>query len=309
MIASLFRKSTPLNYSIVIIGVLFFFFLYQIQHATGENSLWHFTVKIGLLGLIYASLFITNFIVKKNGLSKDSAYTVLFYLIFLLFFPSVLDDINLVISNFFILLAMRRLVSLHSLKATKEKIFDAALWIFIASLFHFWAISFIILVFISILFHAALDYRNWFLPFIAFFTAATIFLLIAVIFDQNWIGNLISSVYFDFKINYFTNNYQNMALSIYATIAIFFLISLLMSLSNRPLILHSSYKKIISAFFIGIIIFVISPNKSNDLIIFTFAPLAMMVSSHIEMAQVKWQQDVIIAISVVAGLFCFFTQL
>jgi len=309
MIASLFRKSTPLNYSIVIIGVLFFFFLYQIQHATGENSLWYFAVKIGLLGLIYASLFITNFIVKKNGLSKDSAYTVLFYLIFLLFFPTVLDDTALVISNFFILLAMRRLISLHSMKATKEKIFDAALWIFIAAIFHLWAISFIVLVFISILFHAARDYRNWFLPFIAFFTAITVFLFFAVIFDQNWIGNLINSAHFDFKINYFTNNYQNVALSIYATIAVFFLISLLMSLSNRPLILHSSYKKIISAFFIGVIIFVVSPNKSNDLIIFTFAPLAMMVSSHIEMAQIKWQQDVIIAVSTAAGLFCFFSQL
>src|SRR6218665_692975 len=309
MIASLFRKSTPLNYSIVIIGVLFFFFLYQIQHATGENSLWYFAVKIGLLGLIYASLFITNFIVKKNGLSKDSAYTVLFYLIFLLFFPTVLDDTALVISNFFILLAMRRLISLHSMKATKEKFFDAVLWIFIAAIFHLWAISFIVLVFISILFHAARDYRNWFLPFIAFFTAITVFLFFAVIFDQNWIGNLINSAHFDFKINYFTNNYQNVALSIYATIAVFFLISLLMSLSNRPLILHSSYKKIISAFFIGVIIFVVSPNKSNDLIIFTFAPLAMMVSSHIEMAQIKWQQDVIIAVSTAAGLFCFFSQL
>jgi len=309
MIASLFRKSTPLNYSIVIIGVVFFFFLYQIQHATGENSLWYFGMKFLSLSLIFASLFITNFIVKKNGLSKDSAYTVLAYLIFLQFFPSVLDNQNLIISNFFVLLSMRRLISLHSLKAPKEKIFDASLWIFAAAIFHFWAILFIVLVFISILFHAARDYRNWFLPFIAFFTSVTVFLLAAFLFDESWIGNLIGNTAFNFRINYFTNNYQNLALSVYATVALFFLVSLLMSLSNRPLILHSSYKKIISAFFIGIVIFVVSPIKSNDLVIFTFAPLAMMATSHIEMTEVKWQRDVILGLLILFGLFGFFSQL
>ena len=43
---------------------------------------------------------------------------------------------------------------------------------------------------------------------------------------------------------YFTNNYQNLALSLYATIALFFVVSQLLTLTNRPLILHSSYKKV-----------------------------------------------------------------
>jgi hypothetical protein len=46
------------------------------------------------------------------------------------------------------LLALRRLISLQSMKASKEKIFDASLWVFIASLFHFWSILFIVLIFI-----------------------------------------------------------------------------------------------------------------------------------------------------------------
>ena len=121
MITSLFRKSTPLNYSIVILGVLFFFFIYQIKHVSGNNSMLHIVLKFGLLGIIFASLFITNFIVKKNGMSKDSAYSVLFFLLFLLISPSVLDNASLLASNLFILLATRRIVSLHSLKASKEK--------------------------------------------------------------------------------------------------------------------------------------------------------------------------------------------
>jgi hypothetical protein len=73
--------------------------------------------------------------------------------------------------------------------------------------------------------------------------------------------------------------------------------------------LHSSYKKIISAFFIGVVIFVISPNKSNDLLVFTIAPLTMMATSHIEIAQVKWQKEVVLFVLIILGIFSFFSQL
>jgi Family of unknown function (DUF6427) len=309
MITSLFRKSTPLNYSIVIIGVLFFFFLYQFKHISSDNSWQNLIEKCIILGTIFASLFVVNFIIKKNGLSKDSAYTVLFYLLFLLFFPSVLDNFNLIISNFCILLALRRLLSLQSLKSPKEKIFDASLWVFIASLFHFWSILFIIIVFISILFHVARDYRNWFLPFIAFFTTATIFVLASLFFNISWIANLLKQIKIDLKLDYFTNNYQNLALSLYATVSLFFIASLLLSMSNRPLILHPTYKKIISAFVIGVLIYIVSPNKSNDLLLFTIAPLAIITTSHIEMAQVKWQQEVVLSFLILGSFFIYFTQL
>jgi hypothetical protein len=309
MITSLFRKSTPLNYSLVVIGVVVFFFLYQIHTISGNNSGGNLIEKFVIFVTLFVSIFTANFIIKKNGLSKDSAYTVLFYFIFLLFFPSLWDNLNLVLSNFFVLLAFRRLVSMQSLKVPKEKIFDASLWIFVATLFHFWSILYILLVFIAILFHVARDYRNWFLPFIAFFTTAFIYLFFALIFNKSWITNLVSQAVVDYKINYFVAISQNLALSIYATIGLFFVFSLVLSMSNRPLILHSSYKKIISAFFIGILVFIVSPNKSNDLLVFTIAPLAMMATCHIEIAQIKWQKEVALAFLILSGFIAFFAQL
>jgi len=165
MITSVFRKSTILNYSLIVVLLLFFFFIYQtsdlfITAATNglsRNSL--------LIVLLLASFFLANFMVKKNGLTKDSSYTILFFLLFLVIFPSVFNNTNLLFANFFLLLSMRRLISLQTLKAPKEKIFDASMWIFIASLFHFWCILFIILVYISIIFHVSRDFRNWLLPF------------------------------------------------------------------------------------------------------------------------------------------------
>ncbi|MBP2283644.1 hypothetical protein H4V97_001962 [Flavobacterium sp. CG_23.5] len=309
MITSVFKKSTPLNLSLVVILILVFFLMYQFQDLSWMGSGILILKKVTILGVLLASVLITNFVAKKNGLSKDSSYTIFFYLLFLLFFPSVLDNLNLVVSNFFILLALRRLISLQSLKASTEKIFDASLWIFVAALFHFWSILFIILVFISILFHVSSEFRNWVLPFIAFFIVGIISLLLSMVFNVSMIEFINRNVATTFEINYFTNNYQNAALSIYATIALFFVISMFATLSHRPVLLHTSFKKIIVSFFIGVLIFVVSANKSNDLLLFTFAPLAIMATSHIETPQSKLSQEIALVVLIACSLFTFFSQL
>ena len=309
MITSVFKKSTPLNLFLVVILMLVFFLIYQFQDFTWTNSLILVLKKSGLFLIVLASVFITNFVGKRNGLSKDSGYTIFFYFLFLLFFPSIWNNANLILSNFFILLALRRLISLQSLKASKEKIFDASLWIFVAALFHFWSILYIILVFISIIFHVARDYRNWVLPFIAFFAVGIISMVFSIIFFKDVLGYINANAVVNFNIDYFTNNYQNAAFSIYITIALFFVISMFVSLPNKPLLLNSSFKKIITAFFIGIVIFAISPNKSNDLLIYTMAPLAIMATSHIEVKQLQLKQEMVLGVLILCSLFAFFSQL
>jgi hypothetical protein len=309
MITSVFKKSTPINLMLVVILMLVFFFISLFQDLSWTNSVISILKKGGLFLILLGSVFITNFICKKNGLSKDSSYAIFFYFLFLLFFPSVLGNTNLILSNFFILLALRRLISLQSLKASKEKIFDASLWIFVASLFHFWCILYLILVFISIIFHVARDYRNWVLPFIAFVAVGIISIGGSLIFKKNIIEYINESAIFNFKIDYFTNNYQNLAFSIYATVALFFVVSMFLSLSSKPLLLNSSFKKIIASFFIAIVIFAISPNKSNDVLIYTIAPLAIMATSHIEVKQLQLKQELVLGVLILCSFFAFFSQL
>ncbi len=309
MITSVFKKYTPINLIFVIILLLVFFLIYQFQDLSWTNSAISILKKTALFFILLGSVFLTDFIVKKNGMCKDSTYTIFFFFLFFLFFPSVLNNTNLIVSNLFVLLALRRLVSLQSLKASKEKIFDASLWIFLASLFYFWSILFIILVFISIIFHVARDYRNWVLPFIAFFVAGIISVFFSMILYNNAFGFINTNVVMNFKIDYFKNNYQNMALSIYATVVLFFVVSMFISLSNKPQVLHTSFKKIIGFFFIGVLIFVVSSNKSNDLLLFTMAPLSIMATSHIETKQLKLKQEMVLFVLIACSLFAFFSQL
>ncbi|KAF2082538.1 DUF6427 family protein [Flavobacterium sharifuzzamanii] len=309
MITSVFKKSTPLNYSLVVILILVFFFMFQIKDPSWVTSYFLAFQKVSLLCFILASFFMINFIVKKNGLSKDNGYAILFYLLFILFFPTIFNNSNIIYANFFILLALRRLVSLQSLKASKEKIFDAAFWIFIASLFQFWSILFLILVYISIIFHVSRDYRNWVLPFIALLAVTILFYMTSLILNFDAIAFIQERAVIDFRIDYFKNNYENAALSIYTAVALFFVTSMLMTLSNRPQIVHSSYKKIVACFFIAVFVYIISPNKSNDLLLFSIAPLSIMATSHVEYMQQKLNNEIVYYTLIVCSLFTFFSQL
>ncbi|MDR6968734.1 hypothetical protein J2X31_002760 [Flavobacterium arsenatis] len=309
MITTIFSKSRPFNYILVTALLILCFFLYQLKDVASIDTGMEIATKGMLLLVLIASLFISNFITKKNGLSKDNTFPFLFFFSFLILFPTTLGTSTLIISNFFVLLALRRLISLQSLVTPKEKIFDASLWIFIASLFHFWSILFIILVFVSIILHVARDYRNWVLPYIAFFTVAIIFLLFAFIFDKTLVYNLLEKAYISFDFNYFTNKFQNIALSIYVAITALFLFTQILTLPSKPLIHHNSYKKIIIAFFIGFAVYVVSPDKNNSILIYTFMPLAVMATGYFEVNQTNWTKEATAILVVGLSFLSFFLQL
>ena len=309
MITSIFKKSTLLSNALIAVLLLFFFFIYQSSELLTTISSTGYSKTVVNIMLLFASFFLINFTVKKNNLTKNNSYTILFFLLFMLIFPSVFVASNLLFANFFLLLAMRRLISLQTLKAPKEKIFDASMWIFIACLFHFWCILFIILVYISIIFHVSRDYRNWLLPFVAFFATAIIFMCAALAFDKTWITHILNQTQTNFELDYFTNNYQNIALSFYVVIALYFLLSMIISLNSKPLILQASYKKMIFALLIGIMIFLISPEKNSTILIFSFMPLSLMCTTNIEYSQRKMYQEIVLTLIIIGGFFSFFSQL
>jgi len=309
MLASIFSKTRPFNYLVVGILSLFFFSIKIIALAQPNADWIYYAEEFGLYVLLFSSLFILNFITLKNGLTKGNNYALLLFFVFLLFFSSIFQNKNIIISNFLLLLALRRLISLKSLLQTKEKIFDASMWIFIASLFHFWCILFVLLVYISIIFHVSRDYRNWLLPFVAFVATAVVFLFAALLIDKSWIDHIVLQSQMHLEWNYFTNNLQNAALSFYVVVALYFLLSMVFTLTNRPLILQASYKKMVFGFLIGSIVFILSPDKNNAMLFFTFFPLAVMTTNNIEYSQNKMYQEIVLLLLTVGSFTAFFAQL
>ncbi len=312
MIASIFSKSRPFNYILVVVTLVLSFFIYQIQQqnsSTASNEIMGWLPKLGILLTLIASLFITNFITKRNGLSKDNSYSALFFVAFLLFIPKVFTDSSIVISGFFVLLAMRRLISMKSLVTPKEKIFDASLWIFIAALFHFWSILFIVIVFVSIVFHVSGDYRNWVLPFIAFFAVGIVFLFFSLLFDKTWIYLIWNQIEVDFTFFYLERSAANAALILYGLFSFVFLFAMLLTLSKRPIIMLASYKKVIYIFLISLLIYVVSPEKNNALLLFSIMPLSILATAYVEISRDTVLKEIIAGSVLACGILLFIFQL
>jgi hypothetical protein len=309
MITSIFDKSRPINYLFITIMLVLCFLLFQLQTNTNAITTFEITKKGVLLLLLVGSLWITNFITKKNGLSKDNSYTFLLFFVFLILFPKILSSDSLILSNTLILLSLRRLISIQSLKAPKEKIFDASLLIFVASLFHFWCILFIILVYISIIFHVSRDYRNWIIPFVALFTVIVLSICASLIFNPSLIKTFINSIVINFDLKYFKTVFQNIALFIYFITSLIAFVSMFLILKRKSLNLQASYKKVIYAFIIGLIIFFISNEKNNNFLIFTFVPVSIMLTNYIETIEKTWIKESILGIIILASVTTYILQL
>lgn len=309
MITNIFEKTRPLNYLIITIVLLLCFLLYFFYNDL-LNEGWS---SIGYATLYFlitiSSLALVNFVTLKNTLTKNNNYSLLLFLVFILFFPKVFQNGALLIANFFLLLALRRLVSLRTMKEPKEKLFDASFWILIATLFHFWSIVYIGLVFVSILLHVSRDYKNWLIPFIALFAVTILFVAINLWADFKFSQHLLSQSYLSFDFTYFETVYQNIALAIFSSIALLFFINNILTLSTRPLNLQTSYKKILFSFILGVAIYILSAEKNNSCLLFCFAPLAVMGGNFFEGLQNKLLREIVLDIIIAFGIFFFIMSL
>lgn len=309
MLASVFSKSRPVNYIIISAILLLFYFLYLFKDTYWLGYYYLVIQKAGLLVLLAGSLFLVNFVTRRNTLSKANTYAMFLFMVFLILLPTILVNTNIIISNFFLLLALRRLISLQSLITPKEKIFDASFWIFASALFHFWSIFFIVLVFISIIFHVARDYRNWIIPFIAFFAVGIIYAMAISIFGKDFFDHLHGEARISFDFTYFENIYQNIALAVFSSFAVLFSVTQILALPSKPLNMQASYKKVIYSFLIGVVVYVLSADKNNSFLAFTFAPLAIMGANYLESQENFWVREGVVVLITGVALFLFFSQL
>lgn len=309
MITNIFEKTRPLNYLILAIATLVCFSLYFYFNGLLNNG-WA-SVGYGVLYFFISifSLALINFVTLKNTLTKNNNFSVLLFFVFMLFFPKIFRNEEILLSNFFLLLAFRRLMSLNSMKETKEKLFDASFWIFIAALFHFWSIVYIALVFVSIILHVSRDYKNWLIPFVALFSVTILFFAVNLFLDNIFTEYLFSQSYISFDFTYFETIYQNIALAIFASIALLFFVNMILSLSAKALNMQSSYKKVLFSFLLGVAIYILSADKDNSCLMFCFAPLVIMGGNFIENLQNKLLKEIILDGIIALGIFFFLMSL
>ena len=170
MIANFFNQTKPIDFLVLSLLVLLIFLSSLIQGYSGELSLFFF-VKYGLfLAAAIMTVFVLNFIIRKNALCEDNSYAILFYILLWGIFPKSLLNGGIFVSNFILLFAFRRLYSLRSPLRTNEKIFDSAFWIGIASIFYLWSFLYLLLVYAAIWLFRRADWKNIWIPIVGYVT-------------------------------------------------------------------------------------------------------------------------------------------
>ena len=164
MISSVFGKTKPVNY-IILLAFLFVLYWYvQLVLFRIEFDTASLVVQGLITGLLLFTVFLVNFIVRRNQINESNSYAILFYVLLFVVFPEVVTDNNAILCSFFVLLAARRLISIRTLKSVPQKVFDASIWILISSFFYDWAILFMFLVYLSIYFYDPKSLRTGSFP-------------------------------------------------------------------------------------------------------------------------------------------------
>ncbi|MDA9760502.1 DUF6427 family protein [Flavobacteriaceae bacterium] len=294
MITSFFRTSKPLHYLIFL--VLFFaIFVFQsfYNHNINQSPISYFTL-FGVFFLFLVTFFVYVFIITKNDLTQKNSFAALYLCLFIGIIPQFFLTPIVMLSNLFVLLGLRRIFSLKKNLNTKKKLFDAGFWIALATIFYPWAILYFVPLFVAILMITSDYFKNTFAVFFgALSVSLTAFLYI---FFLNK----------DFDIWLKLMPQINLDLSIYYDLITFFPLAILLtsslwgisSLFNRMVFKTSKsrfvYFILLFALVIGLIIPLVSENKSMADFIFLVFPLAIVMANNTEQTHSQWLPSVFI---------------
>lgn len=306
MISSIFRKTKPFNY-VILLTFLFVFYgvVVFLLFSTPYQQNILFEQIFSLAALLFL-IFLINFVVKRNKITGPNSFVILFFTLLIVLFPEVLLDNNGIFCTFFLLLAVRKLLSIKSLIKIKLKIFDASIWIAVSSFFYDWALLYMLLVFITIYLYQPKNIRNWLIPFIGFLAVALIsYVVLTLLNKQDFILN-----HYVFSINITSDfilewkNSLKLLLYILASLILFILTFLKLSKSGQGRI--NTMRLIAIFFFMGLIINLLESFNEVTPILITFFPTSVFLTIYIEnMKRSKLKEAVLILTVIIPFIVLF----
>ncbi|MFD1062550.1 DUF6427 family protein [Winogradskyella litorisediminis] len=294
MITSIFSKSKPINYIIVsiLIVVAFVFKVYS-DYYTPDFS--YITNGIALV-LVLFSVFMTDFIISKNELTKRNSYGIFLFGLSVLAFPEIFNNINFLIANLLILFALRRLFSLHTKRSVNKKFFDAVFWIALASLFHTWSILYLIVVVIALGHYWQNEGKYIAISILAIVTVFVLLVLYNIIFKDQFLP----TSNFDFGFSFDFSNYNSPSKIVRFTIVIaIFIWSLVYYIKvsgEKNKKLQPIIGLLILSAFIALVIALFATNKTGNEAIFFIMPFSIIVANYIETIKEIWFREAFVGL-------------
>jgi len=290
MIANFFNTTKPFNTLIIIILMVALYSISSFNSIDANIDLMEFSKTVMVFLALIVTFFMANFIVRKNGLSKDNSYVLFIMVLCFGMFPQSSLNYLFIISNIILFFAFRRIYSLRTNKDVKEKIFDSAFWVGIATLIYPWSFLFILLIFAGIITFNKSTIKNVIIPLIGFFTP--IFIYGVFLFAMDDLNNINSSLNY----NYSYLNYNSIQLLLPITLIIGFLLWSIIPTTIKISTVNNEFKTswslVLFHLLISLMIGLTSVEKNGSELIFMFFPIAIIFTNYLQMVKEKWFKDV-----------------
>ena len=282
MISSIFGKTKPINYIIVLVFLFFFYWFAQFVIFDLKYTSEGLGVKTIALAMLLFSVFVVDFIIKRNKLTEPNSFSILFYAILIIAFPETLLDNDAIFCSMFLLFAARRLISIRSLKNIKLKIFDATIWVMVSSIFYDWAILYLLLVYAAIYIYEPKNVRNWMVPLAAIFTVFMIGYCVLILAGNTDFLAEHYALSFNFDTSYFLDLGNSLKLVLYILLIFAMSIYAFLKLGKAGLGKIVTMRLIALSFIIGLVVKILTKSADDYPIMITFFPAVIFVTNYVE---------------------------
>ncbi|ALC96714.1 hypothetical protein [Capnocytophaga sp. oral taxon 323] len=291
MLSVRFENTKPITFIIVLLALLIGDGLFQfkiLQLPLSDVS--HLTVLMSTFVLFFLSLLLLHQIDRWNELTDTkNCYSIAFFSIFVVLFPTLFDKMKLVGANLLIIVALWRVLTLKTGEGIPQKLFDTSLLIICAGLLHSWALIFLLNVWISLLFYGAEKRRYWFIPLLAIITVSILLGAILLILQEPFpiddFTNLITS-----DINNLLNFSSHSIATTIAVCSLALLLLVALAVYYFRSVYHSISSLVVIQFlWIGLIVVFLSKE-----VIYTFAPIAILFALYVEKIRVWWLKEIVL---------------
>lgn len=309
MISSIFGKTKPINFIIVFSFLFVTYWLVHFFLFDSDYDIYGLIPKVLFFAVLAFSIFLLDFIVKRNKITAPNSFAILFYALLIIVFPETLADSNAIFCSFFLLLASRRLISIRSLKNIKLKIFDATLWLMVSSLFYEWAIIYLVLVFLAIYIYEPKNFRNWMVPFAGVFTVFMIAYCVLILANKTDFFLDHFQFSFEFNVDYFSQWINSSKLLIYVLLTFFAMVFAFLKLGKAGLGQIVTMRLIGFSFLLGLILKVLTSSADAHPIMVTFFPAVIFITNYVESIKKPNIKEVVLIISIFVPFIILLTTL
>lgn len=308
MLSNYFQKSKPIQNVFLIVLFSTIYTTYCLS-SLFSNSSWKIILFTILnFFILIATAIIIKLMTNELSFSRGSNYFGIFFISLLCFFPSVMLDINISIAVFLSTFSMYRFLKIDFSTGSKLAVFDASLFLFTAAIFHFWVILYSILIIVATLRNYKKNNNIFLVPIVAFLTVFILFLFCALVIDPDWTKTVIQDSTVDFNFNYFINTVQRLSISLYFALLVIVFVLIIFQIRSKPLLVQSGIRKTLFWLILSILIFIVSPSKSNNVLYFSTIPLVILTSNFIEFSKDKILKEILFGIISLLSLIFFITQ-